>query len=328
MHLEQPEPHDDEDDTPELEHLDVHGVFTDLGTAERVPPKWVIKDLLPEGMVVLAGPPKTYKSTLELAMVLLASGHVSKALPEAYAPVRTGRVVLFSYEATAGELRYIAENDIGVPINADESILVADDPFLFRLDDPDGISKLLTWLDELKPLLVCLDPLRDFHSLDENDSGAIIRALRPLQQWAKKNEACALIVHHTKKREEGNNTHNDWRGTSALLGMVDGCLTITRKADETVLLSAAFKRGATYQRVLQLGVYGRKGMTSEEELGEVEVSVLRLLKAGAPSVKSIAKQMRTAKGHVVGALKALERNGKVTKVGKVWTVVKRKKVKV
>jgi hypothetical protein len=307
------------------EPLDVHGVFTDLGTAERVPPKWVIKDLLPEGMVVLAGPPKTYKSTIELVMVLLASGKECKALPEQYAPVRTGRVVMFSYEATAGELRYIAETDIGTKIPADESILIADDPFLFRLDDPDGIQKLLSWLDELKPLLVCLDPLRDFHSMDENDSGAIVRALRPLQRWAKANEACALLVHHTKKRDEGNNTHNDWRGTSALLGMVDGCLTITRKGDETILLSAAFKRGETYQRTINLSVYKRVGQSAEEEVGELEKAVLKLLKAGAPDVKSIARQIRTAKGHVVECLRTLQRNGMVTKEGKKWVVVRKGK---
>lgn len=307
------------------EPLDLDGVFTDLGEAERVPPKWVIKDLLPEGMVVLAGPPKTYKSTLELVMVLLASGKACTALPEQYAPVRTGRVVMFSYEATAGELRYIAENDIGVPVTNDSTILVADDPFGFRLDDPEGVSKLVRWLDKLKPLLVCLDPLRDFHTLDENDSGAIIRALRPLQQWAKRNEACALIVHHTKKRDEGNNTHNDWRGTSALLGMVDGCLTITRKAEETVLLSAAFKRGETYQRTTQLGVYKRVGKSSEEEIGELDKMVLKLLKAGAPNVTSMAKQIRTAKGHVVAALKNLQRNGHAIKDGKRWRFINKAK---
>lgn len=309
------------------EPLDLGGVFTDLGDAERVPPKWVIKDLLPEGMVVLAGPPKTYKSTLELVMVLLASGRACTALPAQYAPVRIGRVVMFSYEATAGELRFIAENDIGVPVLNDSTILVADDPFGFRLDDPEGVTKLIKWLDKLRPLLVCLDPLRDFHSLDENDSGAIIRALRPLQQWAKRNEACALIVHHTKKRDEGNNTHNDWRGTSALLGMVDGCLTITRKGDETILLSAAFKRGETYQRTIQLGVYKRVGKSAEEEIGELEKMVLKLLKAGAPDVSSIAKQIRTAKGHVIEALKTLQRNGHATKDGKKWRAVKKPREK-
>jgi hypothetical protein len=307
-----------------IEHGEVAGVFSDLGEAERVPPRWILKDLLPEGMVVLAAPPKSYKSTLDLIMSLLVSGHTCTALPEQYAPVRTGRVVKFSYEATAGELRYIAEHDIGVPVQANESILIADDPFLFRLDDPDGINKLITWLDDLKPVLVTLDPLRDFHTLDENDSGAIIRALRPLQRWAKTNEACCLIIHHTKKRDEGNNTHNDWRGTSALLGMVDGCLTVTRKGEETINLSAAFKRGESYQRTLTLSVFKRKGESAEEEIGELERSVLKLLKAGAPNTTSIAKQIRTAKGHVIQALKTLQRNGLVTKEGKKWAALKRK----
>jgi len=306
-------------------HLDVAGVFTDLGTAERIPPSWVIQDLLPTGMTVLAGAAKSYKSTLETVMVLLASGHKCTALPAQYRPVRTGRVLIFSYEATAGELRYMAENDIGVSVNADESILVADDPFLFRLDDPDGINKLIGWLDELKPLVVCLDPLRDFHTLDENDSGAMIRALRPLQRWAKENEASALIVHHTKKRDEGNNTFNDLRGTSALFGMVDGCLTITRKGDETIFVNAVFKRGESYQRTLNLSVYKRKGQSAEEEIGDLERDVLKLLKAGAPNVKSVALQIKTAKGHVVEALKSLERNGKVRKVDGKWSVIRKKK---
>ena len=39
-------------------------------------------------------------------------------------------------------------------------------------------TRWLQWVDERKPKLVIIDPLRNFHSQDENDSGAMYGLLR------------------------------------------------------------------------------------------------------------------------------------------------------
>ena len=80
----------------------------------------------------------------------------------------------------------MAEAGMLAPVTNDFSLLISDDPFNFRLDDEDGLKRMMGWLEALKPRLVFLDPLRDFHSVEEKDSGPMNRLLRPLQQWAKK----------------------------------------------------------------------------------------------------------------------------------------------
>ena len=300
------------------EELRLH--FQDLGSAAKEEPEWVIKDMVPIGMTILAAPPKSYKSTVEMSLAILVAGHPCGVLPPTFTAPKPGRVLGFSYEATAGELRHMAEEDLGCTVPPDGSILIADDPWSFRLDDPEQIRKLLYWLDAAKPRLVFLDPLRDFHSMDENDSGAIIRALRPLQRWAKDNHAAVLVVHHTKKRDEGHNNANDLRGTSALFGMVDGCLVLTRKGEETVYVQATFKRGASWSRSIVLSAYARKGEASGEPLGELESAVLRLIAGKAGTLQDIASQLRVAKSRVVQAAELLERNGHIRKVKGKWVV--------
>ncbi len=293
------------------------GVFTDLFDAVRTPPKWVIEDLLPTGLVFVGGPPKTsMKSTVVEAMALAVAEQGIFGLPSTMLKVtRPGRVLGFSYEADAGELRHTAEVGMSClkPKN-DKSILIADDPFLFRLDDDDGLSKMLHWCESLSPRMVFLDPLRDFHSIEEKDSGPMNRLLRPLQQWAKKADATFVVVHHTakKKKEEGDYDAGDLRGTSALFGMADGALMISPRSEGVIHIVAKFKKGASWERTVQLAVWGAKG---EEVITDVERLVLKLITSGA-DYASIAKQLKISKSRVVDAVAGLVRTGRLVKEGK------------
>lgn len=47
--------------------------------------------------------------------------------------------------------------------------------------------------------IVILDPLRQFHAGDENDSGAMNRAVRLLRQLATRTGAAVLFAHHTSR---------------------------------------------------------------------------------------------------------------------------------
>src|SRR5689334_11683589 len=155
------------------EELPLDGIFTDLGAATPKPVKWVIQDLLPSGLTVLGGPPKSDKSTLSMAMVGLVAGLRPKVLPPflSVTPEHSS-VLVFSYEADAGELRQMAEDGCKMGVPDDKRILIADDPWMWRLDDSESMAALLHYLNAREPLLVVLDPLRDCHDQDENDSAA------------------------------------------------------------------------------------------------------------------------------------------------------------
>lgn len=300
----------------------IDGVFTPIWQAEVVPPNWVIKDLVPPGLVFMAGPPKCGKSTLTMAITALVSGHVCHTLPPSLSEVTNdGTVMVFSYEATAGELRYMMEHGLKVTGTAnDESILIADDPWIFRLDDPGGLEKLLFWLNERQPRLVILDPLRDFHQLEEKDSGQMNRLLRPLRQWAVDHNSAVMVVHHTKKIEDESKGYaaNDMRGTTALFGIADGVLILSPKGEGRTNIKATFKRAKGWERTLEMASYERAGTQGTEILQPMDDLVLRAVKAGAFTVEAINDAVATPRTNLVECIARLQRNGLLKREGRIW----------
>lgn len=303
-----------EDDRRPLE-----GVFTCLGSASMAPPLWVIKNLLPVGITFMAGPAKSYKSLQALAMSLLVAKVPNEALPVNMREVeRTGIAMLFSAEADAGTIRHTAEVGIGVAVPADSRVLVADDPWEWRLDDEDGPQRLLDWANERGVRLLVIDPLRDYHALEEKDDGGMNRLLRPIQRWATVHNAAALIIHHTKKkgRDEGDYNALDMRGTSALFAIADGVLMITPRGGGTLHMTATFKRGEGWERDIRLGVWGKKAEGGVVTLSNNAVRVWEALSNGARDYHQIALQLTVSKATVVLAVKELEAMGALRKEGR------------
>lgn len=250
-------------------------LFTDLSEAVRRPPEWVIPNVLPVGLVILGAPPKTFKSTITAALACVVTRHQVEALPRSLRqPGLHGKAYIFSYEADAGELRDMVETGLKVKLEADSNIYVADDPFVWRLDDPDSRKKLLAELDadeENKPRLVVLDPLVNFHSLDEKDAGDMVRMIAPLRRWAINNEATILLVHHTRKPSESHTTYDalDLRGSGALFGLVDGVIMLTPKKNATHF-KAVFKRGQSWEADIRLGIFGAERGLEYVRPGDIE----------------------------------------------------------
>lgn len=289
--------------------------FDDLAEAAIIEPRWVIKDLLPVGITLLASPPKAGKSTITLATACLVAEYVCKALPaflsEVHAP---GPVMVFSAEAMAGELRYMVETGLGVKLKPDAGILVAKRPEEYRIDQPAGVKKLMHWLRARQPKLAILDPLRNFHDEDENDAGQMLRMLAPLRRWAVDHDSSFVVVHHTKKLQEGQTqaTANDMRGTSAMFGVADGVLIATPRAKEgEIVIDATFKRAKGWCRPMVIGSYDNAGSGGSEVITDFDHKVYGCLALGVcATVEEVAAQMNAKTNQVREALLKLARNGK------------------
>lgn len=296
----------------------VEGIFTDLFSATMEPPSWLIEDLLPAGLTWVIGPPKeAHKSGMTLAMALQVAGFGGEVWPEHMRTKRQdGRVMVISAEASAGELRHDVERGMGVRGEANSAILIADDPWKFRLDRPDGAHRLGEWLDNIKPALLVLDPLRNLHSQDENDSGAMMDILQPWQAWAKKNNTGVICVHHVRKPSEQKDfVAADARGSGALVGMADGLLVVTPKSDH-LLIKATFKRAASWERLIRLGIWGAR---AQELLQPVDRMVLKALSA-CGTLEEVAEVLKVGKGVVQESVKRLARNRYIEQRGRRWTV--------
>lgn len=310
------------DEHPPLEPIDEE--FDDLAEAAVVPPQWVIKDLLPAGITFLAAPPKTGKSTLTVAMAAMVAGYKCDALPEYLRDVpNDGPVFMFSAEAMAGEIRYIAETGLGIKLIPNEAILVAKYPERYRVDQTEGAKHMMHWLESRHPRLVIMDPLRNFHGEDENDSGVMIRMLSPLRRWAIEHKASFVVVHHTNKPKEGQThyTAQDMRGSSAMFGIADAVLIVSPgKHANQVRIEATFKRAKGWERNLQISAYDDRGKQAGELLDALDHKVLGLLCNGVIwTAQTLADECKTDVRRVTDSLFKLLRNGKARLDGNDWT---------
>lgn len=299
---------------PDSDSIDA--VFTDLGEAILQPPTWVVENLIPTGITFVVAPPKSYKSTFLMGVACSVAGIKNEVLPDWLQIVpEHGRVVGLSAEASAGELRYMIEKGFGVKVPDDRSILIADDPWQFRLDDPGATRRLLGWLEVLQPKLFFLDPLVDFHSCDEKEAGEMNRLLRPIQQWAKKNDCAFVVVHHSRKigsgDEERNTRSDDMRGSSALHGLADATLAITSRQRGSIFIDATIKRGEKWEKSVKLGAWGEK---ASEQIDATALQIFEMLATGQ-SQAAIASELKTSKTRVSEAVAALKRLGAVTATG-------------
>lgn len=264
----------------------------------------------------MGGPPKSMKSTIMMAVSVLVAGMKTDALDTFTKAVIEGRVVIFSAEASAGELRHMTTKGLKVKLKDNGLVLVADEPLEFQLDDERGLKKALFWLKKLKPKLVIFDPLAEFHTLEEKDSRLMIQLLRPFHEWAKKNDSAVVMVHHTRKKMGGDTSGNsamDLRGSSAIAGKMDGILILTPKDGKgLVTISATFKRGASWQRDLQLKAYGiEKDAARGPKFTADHKAVYQALKLGAKNVATIAEVVEMTRGEVRSLLDDLVTRGRV-----------------
>lgn len=302
------------------------GYFTDVGDSGYDHPKWVIKDTLPVGITFIVGPPKrAKKSSMLLAMALSVAGHKNKVLPRSMAFVTAPGIVMgLSAEASVGRIKYTFKYGMGVDVPNDGSIYIADDPWKWRLDDPEAVPQLMFWLNEYKPKLFFLDPLRDFHMQEEKDDGAMNRLLRPIQQWAIKNESAFVVVHHSRKRADKNVNydHEDIRGSSSILGIADGVYIITPLNGGKLHVAATFKCGEDWERDIKLGMWGEDVQADGEALDDVAIQVFKAFTLGATDLGVIARQLTKAKASIVEACKVLTSVGCLEKLGKSYTITK------
>jgi RecA-family ATPase len=111
--------------------------------------------------------------------------------------------------------------------------------FRMRLDECDP-----TWGDGLEALhqlstgirLVVLDPLRQFHGGDENDSWAMTKLVQDLQVVAAAGPRAVLVAHHTNKWASANGQGDRAgasRGSAAFTDAVRWQLNLSPLDDET-----------------------------------------------------------------------------------------------
>lgn len=197
--------------------------------------QWLVEELWSEQAVgILGGEPKCCKSFLALDVaVSVASG---AACLRQFPVRRSGPVLLFPAEDSLAVVRQRLE---GIAAAAQVSfaslpVHVITAPSL-RLDTPADCRRLSDTVQELRPLLLILDPLIRLHRVDENDATQIAALLSYLRQLQRQFQLAVMVVHHARKDSHASRPGQALRGSSELHGWGDSNLYMRRRGDQLTL---------------------------------------------------------------------------------------------
>lgn len=192
-------------------------------------PVWSVEQLVPEGLSVLASPPKTGKSFLVLQMALA----VATGEPFLQHRTKQGAVLYAALEDSLSRLSkrisLLVEDDRDVPENLH---LLTELP---RLDEG-GLSTLGEWIASNHPRLVIVDTWAKVKPTGDGRKNAYekdVDIVSEVKKLADQHGCSILLVHHEKK---GGGKEADWleslSGSMGLTATVDGILSLKRNRGE------------------------------------------------------------------------------------------------
>ncbi len=213
----------------------------ELLAMDIAPINWLIKDLLPEGLAILAGRPKTGKSWLALNLALsIVKGQ--KAL-SSFDVMQAG-VFYIPYEDGPRRLQdRINKMDKSLSSNMDSiSQLFFPENLEFPPLENGGFKLLKEYLEKYEDIkLVIIDTLAramqsSKNSFGKNEYQAANDLIGNLQRIAIDYNITILIVHHTTKKEP-ENPLDAVMGTTGIVAPVDTVMVLRKppKTDNLIL---------------------------------------------------------------------------------------------
>lgn len=283
--------------------------------------QWLVEGLWSDQAVgILGGEPKCCKSFLALDVaVSVASG--ASCLRQ-FPVRRTGKVLLFPAEDSLAVVRQRLE---GIAAAANVSfqslpVEVITAPSL-RLDTPADRDRLSNTVENLRPILLILDPMIRLHRVDENDATQIAGLLSFLRELQRKFQLAVLLVHHARKDSNGSRPGQALRGSSELHGWGDSNLYMRRRGQQ-LTLSTEHRAAPSQDHIplqlsqsgtaLALSVLDRSAAEPEPEPAPIERVRQTLAKLQEPAPVRLLRELcgiRTAA--VSSALRELSARGEV-----------------
>lgn len=214
--------------------LAVHSM-ADLQKADLPPVYFVVDGLLPQGLALLASPPKFGKSwaVLDLCCAVASGGwfmgkHANKS-PCLY----------LALEDSDNRLQSRLNKVLGGRNAPHEFYYVTSAPGLAN-----GLIELIEGFMQVHPdtRLIVVDTFQKIRSVmggKANAYGVDYADAGALKAFADKHGLCLLLVHHLRKMQDDSDPFNRISGTSGILGAADTALVLTRekRSDAETMLS-------------------------------------------------------------------------------------------
>ena len=282
----------------------------ELQTMELKPINWIIENLLPEGLLILAGRPKIGKSFLALNMSLaIANG--GHAL--GYFKANKNSVLYIPYEDNYRRLqdrinRMLAEehykeapSNLFIPKDCDFPKMTIEgiDSLGKILDDNNDIK--LVVIDTLGRAIIRSNKRNANQFQDEYDFGA------KLQKIALQRHISILLVHHTTKMKY-EDVFDQVLGTTGLTASPDSLMLLSKDSNKEFSLAITGRDveekeySVKFQNCVWI-VEGEKGKTTTPE--REEIISLFLQQERPLKTKEIAEYLGKTETNVCNMLKKI-----------------------
>lgn len=266
------------------------------------PVRWVVPDLIPQGLTILAGKPKLGKSWLSLDVALSAA---------------RGGWTLGDRRCIEGDVLYAALED-GEPRLKSRMAKVCQMPawpgrLTFCTEAPNltsgGLDFLQGWAaSATDPRLIIVDTfakVRPTKMRDETQYEADYRAAGMLKGLADETGVAVVMVHHVRK-QEADDPFDTVSGTNGLTGAADTILILRRESGGVTLCG----RGRDIEE-FELAVQFQKDTCRWRVLGDAdELKMSNERRAVMEALRPAAEPLTIAEvaaltGHSVTATKKL-----------------------
>lgn len=230
-----------------------------------IPPiRWIVENLIPAGLNILASPPKYGKSwaVLDLGLAVTAGGR------------------FLGYQTNPCEVLYLALEDSERRLKSRMMKLLAgkNAPAGFHFataahDMDNGLFDELEGFLKAHPKtgLVIIDTLQRVRGTVHGKAGAYAadyREVGGLKAFADRHGIAVLLVHHLRKMADDSDPFNRISGTNGLMGAADTALVLTKekRGDENATLSIVGRDVESSDTVLRFN----KDTCRWENLGDAD----------------------------------------------------------
>lgn len=209
--------------------------FRELLHADIKPPMFPVDGMIPEGLTIIAAPPKTGKSWLMLDLCF----SVAQGKPFLGRDTIQGDTLYFDLELAENSvkqrLQVLYRNNEEPPVNAGlkllDSITTGEDKIL---QIGTGFENVLEMeMQHNKNLrLVIIDTYQIISSpkrRDETQYAADYRNAKALQRIALKYHVAVVCVHHTTQLKHPEDVYAEISGTNGLIGAADANIVISKE---------------------------------------------------------------------------------------------------
>ena len=275
------------------------------------PPKWIVPELINEGLTILAGDAKIGKSFLcwNLAIAAATGGNALSQF-DLFRPFNTLYCALEDPEPLLQDRINSILHGTQPPSNL--YILNSFD----RLN-AEGLAKLKTLIDDYDLEFIIIDTLQHVQAKPASNSTSYetdYESLIPIQQLAHETQTAIILVTHTRKAADVDNAFNKIQGS---MGIQAGCDTLIMlvKEDDRHILKIIGRRIIETEYAMQMfdGVWETTGdaevvkeMSTQDTIREI---LEENIKPMSPS--EIARATGIAENLTRVTLKRMKDKGKV-----------------